>query len=365
MTFLKYLLRRKIKHLVCFLLLILLLFVFGAFHHPLELDFNNNFHYPYDGDIEGFVEQLKRNLPPDVEPINSYNFNFHNDAHRKCANIENLRLVYIIKSAPDNFHLRAAIRITWGYEKRFSDVEIRTVFLIGETHSLIQKSINEEYTQYGDLVQANFTDSYYNNTYKTMMGFYWIKEYCPNSKFYMFVDDDYYVSTKNVLRFIRYPAHYPEYLTNPLASVKLNKNRRRAFQVEDYNLTFDLRLYAGYVFKSSPHRHFISKWYVSLKEYPYHLWPPYVTAGAYILSRNAFIDMYYASHYTKHFRFDDIYLGLLSYKAKIEPFHCDEFHFYKKSYNKFNYAFTVASHGYSDPEELIHNWNEQKSLKHA
>jgi hypothetical protein len=32
------------------------------------------------------------------------------------------------------------------------------------------------------------------------------------SRFYMFVDDDYYVSTRNLLRFLRNPVNYPRYL---------------------------------------------------------------------------------------------------------------------------------------------------------
>lgn len=345
----------------------MVLFFFGAFHHVYEKDFYNDFHYPYDGDIEVFVEQLKNDITPDVEPINSYNFEFHKNPWKKCVDVEDLRLIYIVKSAPDNFHLRAAIRLTWGYEKRFSDVEIRTVFLIGSTKSeALQKSIDEEYRLNSDIIQGNFTDSYYNNTYKTMMGFQWVQKHCANSKFYMFVDDDYYVSTKNVLRFIRYPTQYPQYLNKPFSNGKMFISKRRGILVvENYDLSNDVHLYTGYVFRTSPHRHFISKWYVSLEEYPYHMWPPYVTAGAYILSKNALIDMYFASYYTKHFKFDDIFLGLLAFKAKIEPYHCDEFHFYKKPYNKFNYKFTLASHGYSNPEELIHNWNEQKSLGNA
>lgn len=368
MVTLRYLLKRKQKHILSFLLILCLLYIFGAFHHIFETDFYTEFHYPYDGNIELFVEQLKNNITPDVKPINSYIFKFHNNPLKKCVDVEDLRHVFVIKSAPDNFHLRAAIRLTWGYEKRFSDVEIRTVFLIGETDSaILQKSIDDEYKQHADLVQGNFTDSYFNNTYKTMMGFYWIQKHCANSQFYMFVDDDYYVSMKNILRFIRFPTNYPEYLEKPFANTKLLKNagKRRTLQVDDYHIQNDVRLYAGYVFRSAPLRHYFSKWYISLEEYPYHMWPPYVTAGAYIISRTAFIDMYYASYYTKHFRFDDIYLGLLAFKANIEPLHCDEFYFYKKSYSKFNYEYTIASHGYSNPEEMIHNWNEQKSLRNA
>lgn len=146
-------------------------------------------------------------------------------------------------------------------------------------------------------------------------------------------------------------------------SIDLKFRKKR--QVFDFELPDSVRLFAGYVFVSSPHRHKSSKWYVSLKEYPYHLWPPYVTAGAFILSKQALTDMYYASMYTKHFRFDDIFLGLVAKKADIEPFHCEEFHFYKKDYTKYNYKYVITSHGYDDPDELLRVWNEQKAMGNA
>jgi hypothetical protein len=40
--------------------------------------------------------------------------------------------------------------------------------------------------------------------------------------------------------------------------------------------------------------------------------------------------MYYSSYYTKMFRFDDIWLGLIAQKADLDPFHCEEFHFYRQ-----------------------------------
>jgi hypothetical protein len=136
-------------------------------------------------------------------------------------------------------------------------------------------------------------------------------------------------------------------------------------QIFDFELPDDVRLFAGFVFNSSPHRHKSSKWYVSLKEYPYHMWPPYITAGVYILSKQALMDMYYASMYTKYFRFDDIFLGIVAKKADIEPFHCEEFHFYKKDYTKYNYKYVISSHGYSNPDELLMVWNEQKAMGNA
>lgn len=102
-----------------------------------------------------------------------------------------------------------------------------------------------------------------------------------------------------------------------------------------------------------------------LEEYPYHLWPPYVTAGAYIVSREALLSLHYGSFYTKYFQFDDIFVGLVALKVNIEPFHCQEFYFWKKSYSKSGYRDVIASHGYGNPDELRRVWHEQKSAGHA
>uniref|UniRef100_A0A6V7L7I4 Hexosyltransferase n=1 Tax=Bracon brevicornis TaxID=1563983 RepID=A0A6V7L7I4_9HYME len=582
--------RIKLKHVLLFFLVIGILDVFGAFTHMFELSYDKHFSYPYDGDIQPFIEALKRKKKPEMEPINDYNYSYIHDGKDYCVDndFKTHRLVFLIKSAAPNFERRSAIRSTWGFQKRFFDVPTKTIFMLGvhENDHDLQERINEEAGAYNDILQANFIDSYYNNTIKTMMGFKWAYYHCRNAKFYMFVDDDMYVSVKNMLRFIRNPAYYPEYLKDPSRMVKReikdddvggsydilstdsdvlrsrnvtatsdsdvrgsfevpltsddlvrvrratakekillrrregwkkhektrmpltsgqglndelhrgeldrkdnigprteqvvgNKSQKRRSssltedgvdgvggprivnlneriemvmngrfkrdvkvqevdiladkvqstkndlgsrvqhdftsqkgkvlngkvksskkalrtemtgdlkndvsekvknekasndylkltrgrrQVLDLELPDDVRLFAGYVFVSSPHRHKTSKWYVPLSEYPFHLWPPYVTAGAYVLSKVALVDMYLTSLYTKHFRFDDIYLGIVAKKADIEPFHCDEFHFYKKDYTKFNYKYVIASHGYGDPEELTNIWNEQKAMGNA
>lgn len=355
----------KVKYLVFLIILVITLNVFGVFTHLFEKNFYTEFHYPYDGDIRNSVQQLKYGEKSDIPPINSYNYNFSKNCSTKCKTEEKIRIVILVKSSPNHFNRRIAIRSSWGYEHRFSDVEVRTLFLLGLIpDENLQNLVDSEHQRFNDIVQANFMDSYFNNTIKTMMGFKWAVNFCSNSKFYMFVDDDYYVSLKNVLRFLRNPSNYPKYLKEPIASLKnvlINRERRQI----DFELPNDIHLYTGYVFVSSPHRHLISKWHVSLEEYPYHMWPPYVTAGAYILSREALLDMYFTSFYTKHFRFDDIYLGLLAHKAKIEPFHSDEFYFYKKSYSPKEYTFVIASHGFDDPGEMLRIWTEQKSLGNA
>lgn len=392
--------RLKLKYVTVTILVIITLQFFGVFTHIFELDFYTNFSYPLEGDIQKYVLQLRNMEIPDVVPINVYNYTFISSCNKKCRETDyagKLRLLYIVKSAVHHFDRRLAIRNSWGFEKRFSDVPIRTVFLLGINpgNGHLQTEVEKEQQKYGDIVQADFIDSYFNNTIKTMMGFKWAVTFCPNSKFYMFSDDDMYISTKNVLRFIRNPTQYPEYLATPVVTLKEVKRVQRSFsdreissmrkeersfelenvavqsggqklhQFLDFELPDDVRFFSGYVFMSAPHRHRSSKWHVTLVEYPYNMWPPYVTAGAYVLSREALFDMYYTSLYTKHFRFDDIYIGLVAMKAKIEPYHCTQFHYYKKEYNIFSYRHVVASHGYGDPSELLKVWNEQRSAGNA
>lgn len=422
-----------------------LLDFFGAFTHIFEIPYDENFVYPYEGNIHDLVNALRHNEKPEVQPINEYKYTFTLHNPQKCteAGYSTFHVVYVVKTAVEHFDRRVAIRKTWGYDKRFFDVPLRTIFLVGmhPGDDELQAKIKIEAAKYKDIVQADFVDSYYNNTVKTMLGFEWIVKYCSNSRFYMFSDDDMYISVKNVLKFIRNPSKYPGYFKEPKKfvahkreikrsdlmnykkdigfnnenathSAKINKpslqrvtihesiknnylasnvykkqNERinKIFQTDskqvlrpnasmlsrtkrqlfDLELPDDVKLFAGFVFVSAPHRHKSSKWYVSLKEYPYHLWPPYVTAGAFILSREALLDMYYTSFYTKHFKFDDIFLGLVAKKADIEPFHCEDFHFYKKEYTKYNYKYVIASHGYEDPNELLQVWNEQKALGNA
>lgn len=210
----------KLKTTLFCLFFLFFCYYFGLLTHIFERDFYKEFDYPLAGDVFDYVRQLRRGKQPTVPPFNFYNFTFVTTAEHKCRDSEgNLikpRLVIVVKSAMKNVERRNAIRNTWAYEKRFSDVPIRTIFTLGVgvapgNHEL-QELIDVEQAQFNDIVQARFIDTYFNNTIKTMMGIKWAMTFCPRSKFYLFVDDDFYISVKNILKFVRNPANYPEYI---------------------------------------------------------------------------------------------------------------------------------------------------------
>ncbi|KAH8400270.1 hypothetical protein KR215_009679 [Drosophila sulfurigaster] len=303
---------------------IILVDLLGLLTHLCELDFDRHYYYPLHNESAP-IEYEYLQLPSFTD-------------NRNIA--EPPRLTILVKSAVGNLQRRHAIRKTWGYESRFSDVHIKRVFLLGVTDEsdAAHDAAEAESKHYGDILRANFRDAYFNNTIKTMMGLRWASEHFNNSDFYLFVDDDYYVSIKNVLRF-------------------LGKGRQSHHNKE---------LFAGFVFESTPLRHKFSKWYVSLEEYPFDRWPPYVTAGAFILSRDALLKMYEVGRTIPLFRFDDIYLGIVAYTAHIPVHHCERFLFHKMPYDgPESFSNVIASHGFGDPVEMEHVWNELRSANYA
>lgn len=305
--------------------IIVIVDLFGLWTHFYELDYATHYHYPLHNDSRPQLNYKYLQLPK---------FTGEQDASNPP------RLTILIKSAVGHTQRRDAIRRTWGYESRFSDVHIRRAFTLGVTGNDDDiAAIDAENKNHGDIIQANFLDTYFNNTIKTMMGLRWAHDHFNKSDYYLFLDDDYYVSIKNVLRFI-------------------GRGHQAQQQQGD--------LYAGFVYVTNPLRQKFSKWYVSLAEYPFDMWPPYVTAGGYILARNTLHKLYTVGRNLPLFRFDDIFLGIVALKANIQVQHCHGFYVHRPTYKgPDSYSEVIASHDFGDPVEMEKVWNECRSANYA
>ena len=371
---------RALIHLFIILIIVYLCYILGLFTHMLEKDLNE-FRYPLKIDVRVALQNLYQDSQSlKYLDINNLNYTFIHKAEKTCEpaklNVNGRRvngkpyLVILVKSKLTHFEHREAIRKTWGQSDPMK--LIRTVFLVGlpspdeaanpiEAKSVDLESLHQnenivhsrddskskntlqdlkkeqhdlfklemEYEKYGDIIQQNFLDTYYNNTIKTFMGIRWINEYCSNARFYLFIDDDFYLNPNLLMK----------YLANNVTESMLS--------------TF----YAGYVFgNSSPMRHLLSKWYISLKDYPYHKFPPYVAAGCYILSRQSAHLFYMASKLIELFKFDDIYMGILAHKLDIKPLHLESVYFYAPSYYPSVYAKEViAAHKFTS-DDITRIW---------
>jgi hypothetical protein len=108
----------------------------------------------------------------------------------------------------------------------------------------------------------------------------------------------------------------------------------------------------------------VNKWFVPLEEYPFSRFPPYITAGAVLLSKPALEDIHYASYFVKHFRFDDIFVALCAKKMGLIPIHSEEFRFHERQ-SETPEQDLVAAHGFRDPEKLLRFWNTQRDHFYA
>ena len=193
-------------------------------------------------------------------------------------------VVILVKSACGNFEKRKTIRLTWGNVTEYNNT-IQLVFLLGDS-SKYRDQVAEEYNNFTDIVSEDYIDAYNNLTYKTIMGFRWAVKFCSMSKFFLFVDDDYFVSVKNVIQFLGY--------------------------------THDSNLFSGYVvWKGWPERS--GKWSVSKKDYPGDSYPPYVTGGAYITSYHVARMFSIVFPYIQYLEIDDVYIGIVAYKVNVKP----------------------------------------------
>lgn len=107
------------------------------------------------------------------------------------------------------------------------------------------------------------------------------------------------------------------------------------------------RLYMGWRYDTSPFRLRWRKFKVSISEYPFNAYPPYITAGAVLISGQTINEFYIAIQHTAIFIFDDIYAGILSYLLAIQPQHNPNFSPFPHVDSTDWWKTLIAAHGYS------------------
>lgn len=235
------------------------------------------------------------------------------------------KLTIIVKSSTENFARRAAIRKTYGSPSHgLKNLTSQTFFELGLPNKLsTQKLIDKESSKYGDLLQADFIDTYRNITLKTVMGFEWATKNCLNTDFFLVVDDDVLVSVKNLLP-------------------TLTKYKR------------DDLLYMGEIVKKNKvirdkkHRHPISNEDLEIEKYP-----PAINEAAVLYTHRAFQDISYMLPYTKHIWMDNAFIAFAASAMNIKPI--GNRHFHIRNFPKY-YKKVQVSHGFGNPEDLKKCW---------
>lgn len=253
----------------------------------------------------------------DLPVVNPHPFKYILKADHICHQAQNASLIIVVKSAAPHFELRNVLRNTWIPKAKGNNFAV--VFALGY-NKLVQQQVLQENAKNRDIIQEDFTDSYLNNTYKTIMSFNWVVEHCSHIEHVYFDDDDMFLHIDNLASYLK---------------VQQNKTDKNLFS-------------GSMAIKGKPVRNPSSKWYISWERYPFDYWPPYVGGSSMIAHMAIIKDMQKIFPYVLPLNFDDVYLGIILRKLHVKPTNNTHFdNTYLRNFDKLHSL--IANHGFDDP----------------
>lgn len=285
--------------------------------------------YPMELNFDELIKvQLERRKIIN-EPVNPHAFTYIHTGVSVCDE-STVYILLVIKSSVGNFKNRQTIRDTWGDVDNYEGV--RRVFLLGYNES-VQRRVDNEASEHGDIVQEDFRDHYSNNTIKSIMGINWVAQYCPKAKYSFYVDDDVFLILNNLKKLRKSTLREPDVMVGKVLS------------------------------SSTPYRDNTSKWFVSWEDYPFDKYPKYLAGFAYLMTADVVKRFSLAIPYIKPIPIDDTYLGIVAAKLRIPLKNQYGFVMRKPgpvSYSapKLNFLNTIAFHRISSPESMMRTWIE-------
>ncbi|XP_035291430.1 beta-1,3-galactosyltransferase 2-like [Anguilla anguilla] len=255
-------------------------------------------------------------------------------------------LVLMVPVAPGDRSSRDAIRATWGQEGLIPDVVVTRIFFVGlatgEQGPRVQKELERESQEHGDIVQMNFLDSYRNLTIKTMMMMNWLASSCQGASYAMKIDADIFLNVRYLV----------DHFLGPPTSAPVRQGYITGSVISD----------------GRPRRDKKSKWYVSEEVYPEPSYPPYVSGAGYVFSTDLAARISWASRFVRPFPMEDVYVGLCLRVLGVRPAYSyslpymrNLFEIRRLEYDRCLFSRLVIATGFK-PRELLRIWHDfQKS----
>lgn len=242
-----------------------------------------------------------------------------------------------INSHTYHYKRRQGIRKSWGNGQDINTIRQdnftwKTVFVVGRSGNKQRDDlVDAEAQRYGDIIIIDLREGHQSLTEKTVAGMYWAYKYCKPRFFYK-GDDDVWI---NKWRMFEYISH-------------LDKSGWDIIK----------KHWVGYVSRGNrkPIRNKKSKYYISPIDYKWNRFPPYCSGFSNLMSGIALERMVESVPFIKKLPgIDDVYVGLLAYRAGITPIHNYRFHYHWIYVYRHNFTFrqidaTLAEHGVVTPE---------------
>ncbi|XP_052779565.1 beta-1,3-galactosyltransferase 1-like [Mya arenaria] len=198
-------------------------------------------------------------------------------------------VLMVVPSVPKHFQPRQVIRTTMGRfakptnKLKLANISFKLVFVVGrDGDTQTDKLIKNESRTYGDVVQADFIDSYYNLTRKMLVTLKWVSIFCAEIEYMLKADEDVFV---NIPLLMKYLKSFPQNIKGSIH---------------------------GHVY-ISPSVERLGKWAVKLNEFPLSQYPRYASGNSYVISGNLIPRMFMVSEYLPYMPIEDAFLtGILS-----------------------------------------------------
>lgn len=215
----------------------------------------------------------------------------------KCCG--DVYLLIVVKSVITQHDRREVIRRTWGKEQEIDGKRIKTLFLLGTSSNEAERANHQKLLEfedriYGDILQWDFTDSFFNLTLKETSFLKWFSTYCGRARYIFKGDDDVFVNVQNIV----------EYLGD--ADVR--------------------NLFVGdVIFKARPIRRKDNKYYIPLALYNKNFYPPYAGGGGFLMDGSLARKLHGASENLDLYPIDDVFLGMCLEALQVSPVKHDAF----------------------------------------
>ncbi|XP_044132866.1 beta-1,3-galactosyltransferase 2-like [Bufo gargarizans] len=235
-------------------------------------------------------------------------------------------LVLIVIVESHDIESRHTIRETWGNESIY-DADVVKIFLVGipkVAPDATQKLLEEESLAFGDIIQQDFMDTYYNLTLKTLMGMEWVTKFCPSVSYVMKIDNDMFLN-------VDYLVHQ---FLNPGLPIRNN-------------------YFTGAILANTgPFRSRAYKWYVPKEIYPNDTYPPYCSGPGYLFSVDMAKKIYDVAQEIRVIPMEDAFMGICLYELHIPPTAppAGIFHGFRLEYDLCRFRKIVTVHHFAGKE---------------
>ncbi|XP_034069099.1 UDP-GlcNAc:betaGal beta-1,3-N-acetylglucosaminyltransferase 7 [Gymnodraco acuticeps] len=247
-------------------------------------------------------------------------------------------LLMIIKSVATQHDRREVIRKTWGKEQVIDGKRVKTLFLLGKPSSVAERANHQKLVEYedyiyGDILQWDFLDSFFNLTLKETHFLKWFHTYCPSVRYVFKGDDDVFVSVDNIFVF-------------------LEGNQAKNLFVGDV------------IVKAQPIRKKENKYYIPLALYNKTHYPPYAGGGGFLMDGNLARRLYLVADTLELYPIDDVFLGMCLEVLQVTPIKHNAFKTFglvKNKSSKLNrepcfFKSMIVVHKLL-PSDLMHMWH--------